>query len=252
MLLGAILTRLLKLPSWVTPAISFNSTTSLPLLLIQSLSSAGILKTLLMSDTDTTSAALKRGTSYFLVAAIVSNSLSFSLGPRLLDHEETSDPDHAEGKPQSQVENSPDGAQRGQQDAQANGHSDRAATEDTSLLPEYTVRRGAEAQEHGYRKGKRVWDRLGPKTRSTLDLLYGFLNAPLLGAVVGAVIGLTPPLHRAFFDDAQQGGFFKAWLTSCIQSVGNIFAALQVGFLAKCSYGICSSRSLRLWWSGSN
>ncbi|KAI4217956.1 MAG: hypothetical protein L6R36_009198 [Xanthoria steineri] len=228
MLFGAILTRLLKLPSWVTPALSFNSTTSLPLLLIQSLSSAGILKSLRMSNTDTTSAALKRGTSYFLVAAIVSNTLTYSLGPRLLDHGETSDPDHAEGKPQPQVKDLPDGAQRGQQDAQANGHTNGQATEETSLLPEYTVRRVAEAQENGYRKSKRVWDRLGPKTQSILDLLYGFLNAPLVGAVVGAVIGFTPPLHRAFFDDAQHGGFFKAWLTSCIQSVGKIFAALQV------------------------
>lgn len=241
MLLGAVLTRLLKLPSWVTPAISFNSTTSLPLLLIQSLSSAGILKTLLMSDTDTTSAALKRGTSYFLVAAIVSNSLSFSLGPRLLDHEETSDPDHAEGKPQLQVKNSPDGAQRGQQDAQANGHTDTEATEDTSLLPEYTVRRGAEAQEHGYRKGKRVWDKLGPKTRSTLDLLYGFLNAPLLGAVVGAVIGLTPPLHRAFFDDAQHPE--RGEHLCCI--AGRTFSP---SVATASAYHV----SLRLWWSGSN
>ncbi|KAI4284988.1 MAG: hypothetical protein L6R38_001003 [Xanthoria sp. 2 TBL-2021] len=183
-----------------------------------------------MSDTDTTSAALNRAKSYFLVGAIVSNPLTFSLGPRLLDHEEAPDPDHAEGKMQSQVDNSPDSTQREQQDDHANGHTNGEATEDTSLLPEYIVRRGAEPEQNGYYIGKRIWDRLGPKTRSTLDLLYAFLNAPLVGAVVGAVIGLTPPLHRAFFDDPQHGGFFKAWLTSCIQNVGNIFAALQEGF----------------------
>ncbi|KAL8915761.1 MAG: hypothetical protein Q9172_006685 [Xanthocarpia lactea] len=232
MLLGVVLTRWLKLPSWVTPALSFNNTTSLPLLLIQSLGSARILETLLISETDTVSAALNRAESYFLVCAIVSNSLTFALGPRLLDHEEAPDPDQPEGKNQSQAENSPDSTQREQYDNQANGHADGhangEATENTSLLPEYIVRPGAAAQENGYHKGKHIWDSLGPKTRSTLDLLYAFLNAPLLGAVIGAIIGLTPPLHRAFFDEPQQGGVFKAWLTSCIQNVGDIFAALQV------------------------
>ncbi|KAL9627234.1 MAG: hypothetical protein Q9204_006714 [Flavoplaca sp. TL-2023a] len=240
MLLGAILTKLLILPAWVTPALSFNNTTSLPLLLVQSLASTGILESLLISDTDTTSAALDRAKSYFLVGAIVSNSLTFSLGPRLLDHEDAPDPDQGEVKNQQQATNPPDSTQREEQDGQTAGYTDREATEDTSLLPEYVVRRGAEAGEHGYHKGKRVWDKLGPKSRSVLDLLYAFLNAPLLGAVIGAVIGLTPPLQQAFFNDSQHGGFFKAWLTSCIKNVGNIFAALQVIVV-----GVKLSNSLR-------
>ncbi len=73
-----------------------------------------------------------------------------------------------------------------------------------------------------------VWNQLSPRTRSLLDLLYAFLNAPLIGAIVGATIGLAPPLHQAFFNEPQQGGFFKAWLTSCIENVGSLFAALQV------------------------
>ncbi|KAL8693020.1 MAG: hypothetical protein Q9218_002077 [Villophora microphyllina] len=228
MLLGIILTRLLKLPSWLTPAMSFNNTTSLPLLLIQALDSTSILKSLLMSDSDTTSDALNRAKSYFLVCAIVSNSMTFSLGPRLLDNEEAPDTDQREGKNQPQAEDSPNGRHEESQDGPANGHANGEATENTSLLPNYIVRRGAEAQEIGYRKGKDVWDRLNPRTRSFLDLLYGFLNAPLIGAVIGAIIGLAPPLHKAFFNEPQQGGVFKAWLTSSIQNVGEIFAALQV------------------------
>ncbi|KAL9038744.1 MAG: hypothetical protein Q9180_002946 [Flavoplaca navasiana] len=240
MLLGAILTKLLTLPAWVTPALSFNNTTSLPLLLVQSLASTGILEALLMSDTDTTSAALDRAKSYFLVGAIVSNSLTFSLGPRLLDHEDASGPDQGEVNNQQQATNPPDSMQREEQNGQTTGHTDREATEHTSLLPEYVVRRGAEAGEHGYHKGKRLWDKLGPKSRSVLDLLYAFLNAPLVGAVIGGVIGLTPPLQQAFFNDSQHGGFFKAWLTSCIKNVGSIFAALQVIVV-----GVKLSNSLR-------
>ncbi|KAL8948422.1 MAG: hypothetical protein Q9222_005388 [Ikaeria aurantiellina] len=228
MLLGVILTKMLKLPSWVTPALSFNNTTSLPLLLIQSLSSTGILKSLLMSEDDTTDAALNRAKSYFLVCAIVSNSLTFSLGPRLLDHEEAPDPDQSEGKGQPRDEDPHKVSNQGEGDDQADGQANSEATENTSLLPEYVVSHGGQAKKGAYNRGKSVWDRLGPRARSTIDLLYAFLNAPLIGAITGAVIGLTPPLHKAFFDEPQQGGIFKAWLTSCIQNVGNIFAALQV------------------------
>ena len=221
MLLGILLTRSLKLPPWVTPAMSFNNTTSLPLLLIQSLDSTGILKNLLMSDTDTTSDALNRAKSYFLVCAIVSNSMTFALGPRLLDHEEAPNPVDLE----SQIQR-PHGTRQGESQ-EPQGESE--ATESTSLLPDSVTHRGAEAGDRVYRRGRRVWDRLNPKTQSFLDLLYDFLNAPLLGALVGALIGLAPPLHQAFFNEPQQGGIFKAWLTSCIKSVGSIFAALQVG-----------------------
>ncbi|KAI4207890.1 MAG: hypothetical protein LQ348_000388 [Seirophora lacunosa] len=228
MLLGTILTRILKLPAWVTPALSFNNTTSLPLLLIDSLKSTGILKSLLMSDTDTTDDALNRAKSYFLVCAIVSNSLTFAIGPRLLDHEEDPDPDQHGHTDQPQDTERSDSAQQGPGEIPANGHANTEATEDTSLLPNFLVRRGREAQQTGYRQGKDVWNRLSPNTQSALDILYAFVNAPLVGAVIGAVIGLTPPLHRAFFDEPQQGGIFTAWLTSCVQNVGNVFAALQV------------------------
>ncbi|KAI4170439.1 MAG: hypothetical protein LQ343_004942 [Gyalolechia ehrenbergii] len=224
----AILTRLLKLPSWVTPALSFNNTTSLPLLLIQALESTGILEPLLISGSDTTADALNRAKSYFLVCAIVSNSLTFSLGPRFLDNEEAPDSDQYEGKDQSQAGRSSNDTQNASEGSQANGHANGEATEDTSLLPSFAVRRGEEVGQNVYHRGKITWDRLGPRTRSALDLLYAFLNAPLVGAVIGATIGLTPPLHRAFFNEPQQGGIFKAWLTSCIRNVGNLFAALQV------------------------
>ncbi|KAL8839508.1 MAG: hypothetical protein Q9170_001731 [Blastenia crenularia] len=232
MLLGVVLTRIFKLPSWITPALAFNNTTSLPLLLIQSLESTGILEVLLVSDTDTTADALNRAKSYFLVCAIVSNSLTFSLGPRLLDSEEAPDTDSShrtEGKNQPQVEGSSEDTSQSSRSSQPNGHANGEAQESTSLLPDYVVRHGGEAGETAHHRSKQVWDRLSPKTQSLLDLLFAFLNAPLLGAVMGGIIGLTPPLHRAFFNDPEEGGIFKAWLTASIQNVGDIFAALQVG-----------------------
>lgn len=240
MLLGYVTTRFLKLPSWTTPALCFNNTTSLPLLLVQSLAATGILTKLFMSDSDTTSEVVKRANSYFLVCAIVGNSLTFALGPKLLDGEEV--PDQPEEEEEGDEPDEADGGVEGTEDVEQGrlrpteqqngdaGHDDNEETvnEQTSLLPDPIVRHGKHAGRKGYYYGKKYWDKLPPWAQKFLDFMYAFLNAPLIGAVIGGIIGLTPPLHRAFFNEQQEGGFFKAWLTSSIENIGDLFAALQV------------------------
>lgn len=54
------------------------------------------------------------------------------------------------------------------------------------------------------------------------------MNAPIIGAIIGCVLGLTPPLHKVFFNDPDQGGIFKAWLTESVKNIGDLFAALQL------------------------
>jgi hypothetical protein len=78
-LLGMAITRIFRTPSWVTPAIAFNNTTSLPLLLVQSLAATRLLDTL-----DESGTAVARAKSYFLVNAMVGNCLTFALGMTLL------------------------------------------------------------------------------------------------------------------------------------------------------------------------
>lgn len=70
--------------------------------------------------------------------------------------------------------------------------------------------------------------RLSPRAKWWLVLLSDFLNAPLLGALAGAVIGLTPPLQRAFFADTADGGVFTAWLTASLKNIGSLFVPLPV------------------------
>lgn len=240
MLLGYVTTRFFKLPSWTTPAICFNNTTSLPLLLVQSLDATGILTKLFMSDSDTSSEAVKRAKSYFLVCAIVGNSLTFALGPKLLDGEEA--PDQKEEEEDGDEADAADGGVEGTEDVEQGrlrpteqqngsaGHDDEDVNvnEETSLLPDPLVRRGQQTGRKAYGQGKKYWDKLPSWAQTFLDFMYSFLNAPLIGAVIGGTIGLTPPLHRAFFNDQQEGGFFKAWLTSSIENIGSLFAALQV------------------------
>jgi hypothetical protein len=54
-------------PRWAAPAISFNNTTALPLLLVQALDTTGILGDLLIDENDSSAAAAGRAKSYFLV-----------------------------------------------------------------------------------------------------------------------------------------------------------------------------------------
>lgn len=88
-----MLSRAFKLPPWVTPACAINNTTSLPLLLLQSLESIGSLNPII-SKGETTSAAIERAQSYFLVCAVISKTTGYIIGPRLL-REQNGDDDNS-------------------------------------------------------------------------------------------------------------------------------------------------------------
>jgi auxin efflux carrier family protein len=80
------------------------------------------------------------------------------------------------------------------------------------------VRNGHRAERRTYEYGEHRFSRLPAWYQQTLSFLYQFCNAPVIEAVLGAIIGLVPPLHRAFFADTEQGGYFKAWLTSSVKN----------------------------------
>ncbi|KAK4988965.1 hypothetical protein LTR50_003561 [Elasticomyces elasticus] len=233
MLLGMGLTKAFKLPGWVTPAIAFNNTTALPLLLVQSLNATGILSTL-----DSSSDVIERAKSYFLVNAMIGNSLTFALGPKLLNGQEEDSPDQAKEKRDDDRRangHAEDSAERGEsqreqdeQEEEEDLEDRQRANENTSLLPSAVVRPSVRGADKTYKEGKRVWDRLPPWLKYTLDFLYQFVNPPLIGACLGALVGLVPALHRLFFNGQADGGYLNAWLTSSIKNVGELFAALQV------------------------
>ena len=126
---GAAACRIFKLPNWVKLAVAFNNTTSLPLLLIQSLSTTGVLDAIIPAG-DEASKALDRAESYFLVNAMVSNSLCFALGPRLLrpNDEDAPDEDDKEDEEDGEEE---DGMERG---------PDGIIGEETTILPRRAAR----------------------------------------------------------------------------------------------------------------
>lgn len=233
--IGVIGCRLLKLPNWVKLAVTFNNTTSLPLLLIQSLSTTGVLDTII-PDGDDASQALDRAESYFLINAMVSNSLTFALGPRLLrpNDEDAPEEDNKGGEQEDTEED--DGMERG---------PDGLIDEESSLLPQRAVRPINRVERRGYKRAMKWLDSLPPWLQQLLDFAYQFANAPLLGTLVGAIIGLTPPLKRLFFADSNAGGYLHAWLTTAIQNVGDLFATMQIIVV-----GVKLSQSLRAMKAG--
>lgn len=232
--IGLLAVKFLKFPAWVTPAIAFNNTTSLPLLLIESLRSTGILDRLLL-DGDSSEEAINRAQSYFLVCAIVGNCFTFAIGPRLIDAE------NAPGDEDDSDDDDGNGGEHGRD--QGGDDAERGSINEdelTSLLPHRVRKAGGKAHKRFSFMGKQKWEQLSPRTQDVLVFLFDFLNAPLLGAVLGAIIGLTPPLHRAFFNDSNDGGFLNAWLTSSLKKIGELFVTLQVVVV-----GVSLSSSLR-------
>ncbi|KAH6852378.1 auxin efflux carrier [Alternaria alternata] len=220
---GRLLTRIFKLPAWVAPAIAFNNTTSLPLLLIQSLKQTQILDAILIGG-ESGSQAMDRAESYFLVNAMVSNSLTFAIGPGLLRPGDEDASDEQEGE---------DDEDNGQ--ANEDGESsdiergpEGIIDEETSLLPQRITKPANRIEKKGYLKTQKWYNNLSPWLQETLNITWHFANAPLLGAIVGAVIGLTPALHRLFFSPSNEGGYLNAWLTTAIKNIGELFATTQI------------------------
>jgi predicted permease len=238
-LIGIAAHLLLGMPDWITAAIMFNNTTSYPLLLIQSLDETGILSNLIVTD-ETTHDAIERAKSYFLVFATVSSCLTFAVGPRLIDMEHAPDP--PDDKDELEDDEDEETEARGSSDADAG----LSPTEETDLLPS-RLHRGSVVSVSFFPSRPRessstaiIYDRrpsgisklrwleLSNRTRWWLLFLYDFLNAPLIGAVLGAIIGLVPALHRSFFSDTADGGIFTAWLTASLKNIGLVFVPLPV------------------------
>ncbi|TVY78309.1 putative transporter [Lachnellula suecica] len=236
-LIGVAAHLLFGMPDWITAAIMFNNTTSYPLLLIQSLDSTGILSNLIVTD-ETSRDAIERAKSYFLVFATVSSCLTFAVGPRLIDSE------HAPDEPDDKED-----LDDGYEGDEENGGSDDeplSPTDQSQLLPRNFHRpsvvsvsffpskpRENPTKPVAYDRRpsiitKKRWHSVSDRTRWWLLFLFDFLNAPLLGAVLGAIIGLVPVLHRAFFSDTNDGGIFTAWLTASLNNIGNLFVPLPV------------------------
>lgn len=216
-----LLKKLFKLPGWLVPATAFNNTTSMPLLLIQTLATTGILDSLVTVPGDTVAAAVRRAQSYFLANALCGNVAVFTIGPKIMDatdqYSEVEEGDNAHRHEQAN--------NRYNTIADANAHP---PDEQTSLLPRPILQQGTFAKHKIQAIGHDKFQRLPASVRSTMAFLASLVNPPLIGGIIGITLGLVPALHRAFFNNSSNGGIFNAWLVTSIANIGDLFAALQV------------------------
>lgn len=213
--------RFFELPQWVTPACSFNNTTSLPLLLLQSLDSVGSLRLILGSDD--IADGIERAQSYFLVCAVVSKTIAYVVGPKML-HEGN------DARGESSIEES-------------RSDDDEQLTETTSLLPQR-----AQKARNILGRHIQIWTaRLGSifprRVKQELMAPFGspFADVAICCTLLGAMLGLVPGLHRAFFSRVEDGGIFQAWLTTSIRNIGRLFPTLQI-FMVGCKLGVTFER----------
>lgn len=243
-LIGIFAHLVFGLPDWTTAAIMFNNTTSYPLLLIQSLEQTGILSKLLVED-ETTGELVARAKSYFLVFATVSSCLTFAVGPRLIDTEHAPDSDD-ESTLDGEESNSPISPSTQVNEAHLENGTDAARpSEQTRLLspgPQFRERHKSVTNITFFPSKPRFttvkrrpryipdlhWSDLSARTQWWLLFFYDFLNAPLVGALLGVVIGTTSVLHHAFFNNTYSGGIFTAWLTESWKNIGGLFVPLPL------------------------
>jgi auxin efflux carrier family protein len=131
------------------------------------------------------------------------------------------------GDGDEEQERQENGGRQDDEEAQAEDVDER-----TSLLPDGIAREYHRIHVKSLKGGCEFLAALPPWIQKTLVFFCPFTNAPLIGAGIGAVIGIAPPLHKAFFADTNRGGFFDAWLSTSVKkkkkNIGSLFATQQV------------------------
>ncbi|KAH6687700.1 hypothetical protein BKA61DRAFT_637971 [Leptodontidium sp. MPI-SDFR-AT-0119] len=154
------------------------------------------------------------------------NSLTFAVGPRLLDDEETPDSyeDQESQKRQKDGNATNENEDEHENPTNASGRTaeeqEEHATETTTFLPDRVADHGAKLRGVLSDTFEEYWSRFPAVLRRFLHFFSSFFNVPLIGAVIGVIVGLVPPFRKAFFSEPQDGGIFKAWLTSSVKKTG--------------------------------
>ncbi|KAJ6015218.1 Auxin efflux carrier [Penicillium herquei] len=230
-----VISRMFNLPQWVKPACSFNNTTSLPLLLLDALDSVGSLR-LILRKGESTSEEIDRAQSYFLVCAVISKTIAYVVGPRMLqDHKPISIPSSRGYEPESNSNN-----RNHSEESQ-----DELLTETTSLLPQLTQPYIHTLNTHIKRYKTRLSSLLPTRMKQNFMASFGspFADVAICCTILGAILGLVPTLHRAFFARDEDGGIFHAWLTTSVRNLGRLFTTLQI-FLVGCKLGVTIERMI--------
>ncbi|KAL3435496.1 auxin efflux carrier [Aspergillus tetrazonus] len=225
-LLARLASKLLRLPEWVTPASAFNNTTSLPLLLLQSLEGVGSLK-VIVKDGESISDAVARAQSYFLLCGVISKTIGYIVGPTMLTSEQDERDEDDSGSVEDAPYSDPYASTADEESPLLNSHGRVQKRQDTSIVSG-KIRRWTKKAVFVFPKylGQKIFK---PDTPMA--------DIAIICTLIGSVLGLVPQLHKAFFNSYEDGGIFNAWLTSSIKNIGKLFTTLQI-FIVGCELGV--------------
>ncbi|KAH9946974.1 hypothetical protein B0H21DRAFT_692743 [Amylocystis lapponica] len=209
---------LLGLPHWTIVACGRPNSNALPILLLESLQSTGVLDSL-SADGEDVFATLSRAKSLLLLNAIVQQTVTFQIAPSILalddgKHAKDNDPANANrlrpgpGRLPSVVQNPERVGLLHAQDGESDGTEDALSG---ALLPIADT-----PDLH--------WPSKISLLEKPLKALWGYMSPPLIGAIIALVLGITPALHRLVLEP---DGALYVSLTQSVKNLGDLFVVLQ-------------------------
>ncbi|KAI0769451.1 auxin efflux carrier [Trametes elegans] len=213
--------RLFKLPYWTIAASGRPNSNALPLLLLQSLQSTGVLDTLSQPG-ESVSKTLDRAKSLILLNAIIQQTFTFQFTPSIMQRDDGHK--HADSDPESQDRLRPgpgrltpvvqDQERVGLLDDHDHdsGDTERTGTGYSHALDDIADRPDIHWPE-----------RLRPLEKP-LKKVWSGMSPPLIGAIIALVIGIIPPLNRQILD--QDGALYTS-ITQSVANLGELFVVLQ-------------------------
>jgi predicted permease len=211
------LQKALGLPNWTIVAAGRPNSSALPLLLIEALSSTGVLDELKRPG-ESTSAVLDRAKSLILLNVVVQQAFTFAAGPSILtggQHDEDDD-------------RLLPGPRRGGATIQD--------TEHVGLLHDHSgdeATYGATADPHRFERPLRQledqpdmrWPEKLRFLQAPVTKVASFLEPPVVGAIIAVIFGMIPFLHKAFL--SEDGTFYNS-ITKALGNLGGLFVSLQM------------------------
>ncbi|CCM05453.1 uncharacterized protein FIBRA_07673 [Fibroporia radiculosa] len=209
--------RLFGLKHWTIVACGRPNSNALPLLLLQSLEATGVLE-LLSADGENVAETLRRAQSLLLLNAVVQQVLTFQFAPAVLlldDGHSKPLPDALRPGPGRLLPIVQDEERVGLLGDQEDDERDEDAVGGNgigdALIPIAEI-----PDMH--------WPKPIAPLAKPVKLVWSYMSAPLIGAIIAFILGMIPPLHREFL---VKGGIFYASITQSAKNLGGIFIALQ-------------------------
>ncbi|KAF7585679.1 hypothetical protein BBP40_010330 [Aspergillus hancockii] len=179
------------------------------------------------------SKAISRAQSYFLLCAVVSKTIGYAVGPKMLQASDSASDTESQDQDYDQDPETQNGT----------AEPDDQPDEETSLLPAQ-ARKARHNISRSVRPVTRLISYVLPRRvrqRLMAPFESPFADVAIVCTLTGVVLGLVPQLHTAFFNKSEEGGIFNAWLTSSIKNIGKLFTTFQI-FIVGCKLGVSFER----------